>query len=42
MSSSAAFSIMTFVLAWVAKILFKRKNKALRESDNETQTFYVY
>jgi hypothetical protein len=33
---------MTFVLAWIAKIVFMRKNKKLRESDNEVQTFYVY
>jgi hypothetical protein len=37
-----AFSIATFALAWVAKIVFMRKNKKLRESDNEVQTFYVY
>jgi hypothetical protein len=42
LSSSAAFSVATAMLAWVAKTLFMRKNKALRESDGETQTFYVY
>jgi hypothetical protein len=29
-------------MAWLAKILFMRKNKALRESYDEIQTFYVY
>jgi hypothetical protein len=42
LSSSAAFSIATALLAWVAKIMFVRKNKALRESDSGAQTFYVY
>jgi hypothetical protein len=42
LSSSAGFSIATFALAWVAKIVFMRKNKKLRESDDEVQTFYVY
>ncbi|KAF1916730.1 major facilitator superfamily domain-containing protein [Ampelomyces quisqualis] len=42
LSSSAAFSIATFALAWVAKIVFMRKNKKLRESDDEVQTFFVY
>jgi hypothetical protein len=30
------------MLAWVAKIIFTRKNKQLRERDDEQQTFYVY
>jgi hypothetical protein len=42
LSSSAAFSIATFALAWVAKIVFMRKNKKLREASDEVQTFYVY
>jgi hypothetical protein len=42
LTSSAAFSIATFALAWVAKIVFVRRNKKLRESDDEVQTFYVY
>ena len=33
---------MTALLAWVAKILFTRKNKKLREQDSENMTFYVY
>ncbi|EUC28382.1 hypothetical protein COCCADRAFT_109327 [Bipolaris zeicola 26-R-13] len=42
LSSSAAFSVMTAVLAWVAKILFLRKNKQIREEDSDAQNFYVY
>lgn len=42
MASSAAFSVMTAVLAWVAKIIMMRRNKKLRASDNETTVFYVY
>jgi hypothetical protein len=29
-------------LAWLAKILFVRKNKQLKERDSENMTFYVY
>lgn len=42
LSSSAAFSMATAALAWLAKIIMKKRNKALRESDNETSVFYVY
>ncbi|KAF1950354.1 MFS general substrate transporter [Byssothecium circinans] len=42
LSSSAAFSVATALLAWVAKFIMKRRNRKLRESDNETTTFYVY
>jgi hypothetical protein len=42
LSSSAAFSVMTAILAWVAKIIFLRKNKQIREQDSDAQNFYVY
>jgi hypothetical protein len=42
LTSSAAFSIATFLLAWLAKILFMRRNKKLREESDEVQTFFVY
>ncbi|KAJ4381266.1 hypothetical protein N0V86_003615 [Didymella sp. IMI 355093] len=42
LSSSAAFSIATFLTAWVAKIVFMRRNKKMRESGSEVQTFFVY
>ena len=42
LSSSAAFSVATALLAWLAKILFVRKNKQLKERDSENMTFYVY
>lgn len=42
LSSSAAFSFATFALAWLAKVIFVKRNKALRESNDETTTFYVY
>lgn len=42
MGSSAAFSIMTALLAWWAKLILARRNKRLRESEDETTTFYVY
>jgi hypothetical protein len=28
--------------AWLAKVIFTRKNKKLREEDSENMTFYVY
>ncbi|KAK1989913.1 major facilitator superfamily transporter [Colletotrichum falcatum] len=42
MSSSAAFSVATAALAWLAKIIIKRRNARIRASDNEATTFYVY
>ncbi|CAN8104478.1 unnamed protein product [Discula destructiva] len=42
LGSSAGFSLATAILAWVAKIMMVRRNKILRESDDETQTFYVH
>jgi len=32
----------TAALAWVAKTIMIKRNKALRESDDETTVFYVY
>lgn len=42
MASSGAFSIMTALLAWVTKVLMKRRNKALRSSEDEGQNLFVY
>ncbi|CAI6341921.1 unnamed protein product [Periconia digitata] len=42
LASSAAFSMATALLAWVAKIILMRKNKKMRESEPETSVFYVY
>lgn len=42
MASSAAFSVATALIAWVVKIILVRRNKALRASDDEATTFYVY
>ncbi|KAH7009755.1 major facilitator superfamily transporter [Ilyonectria destructans] len=42
MASSAAFSIATAALAWVAKIIMLRRNKKLRATDDEVTNFYVY
>jgi len=42
LGSSAGFSVATALLAWLAKIIMIRRNKKLRESDNETSVFYVY
>ncbi|TQV97375.1 MFS transporter [Cordyceps javanica] len=42
MASSAAFSIATALLAWLAKLIMLRRNKKLRASDDETTNFYVY
>lgn len=42
MVSSAAFSIATAALAWLAKVLLKRRNAKLMASEDETSVFYVY
>lgn len=42
MISSAAFSIATALLAWLAKFLLLRKNKKLRSQEDETLVYYVY
>ncbi|EON66851.1 hypothetical protein W97_06253 [Coniosporium apollinis CBS 100218] len=42
LSSSAAFSIATAMTAWVVKFMMMRKNKKLRQSEDEVTTFYVY
>lgn len=42
LASSAAFSVATALLAWVAKIIMMKRNKALRESNDYTGNFYVY
>ncbi|KAM3548476.1 hypothetical protein ARSEF4850_009389 [Beauveria asiatica] len=42
MASSAAFSIATAILAWIAKLIMLRRNRALRASHDETTNFYVY
>jgi len=42
LTSSAGFSIATFLLAWIAKFMFMRRNKKLREESDEAQTFFVY
>lgn len=42
MMSSAAFSAATAALAWLAKILLIRKNRKMRNSEDETGIFYVY
>ncbi|KAF2737794.1 MFS general substrate transporter [Polyplosphaeria fusca] len=42
LGASAGFSIATAALAWLAKFIMIRRNRKLRESDNETSVFYVY
>jgi hypothetical protein len=42
MASSAAFSIATALLGWLARIICMNKNKKIRASENEATVFYVY
>ncbi|CCF38356.1 hypothetical protein CH063_09461, partial [Colletotrichum higginsianum] len=42
MGSSAGFSIATAALAWLVKIILKKRNAKLRASHDETGVFYVY
>ncbi|KAG9517493.1 hypothetical protein KCV07_g6133, partial [Aureobasidium melanogenum] len=38
----AAFSAGTALVAWIVKIIMKRRNEKLRQSEDEVQIFYVY
>lgn len=42
MYSSAGFSAGTALTAWAVKVIMKRRNQKLRQSDDEVNTFYVY
>jgi len=42
LGSSAGFSMATAALAWLAKIIMKRRNKKLMQQEDETTVFYVY
>jgi hypothetical protein len=42
MAASSAFSIATALTAWVVKLIMKKKNKTLRNSEDESQNLYVY
>ncbi|KFA81196.1 hypothetical protein S40288_07506 [Stachybotrys chartarum IBT 40288] len=42
MASSCAFSIATAALAWLAKIILKRKNAQMRANEDESGVYYVY
>jgi hypothetical protein len=42
MGSSAGFSIATAALAWLAKVILKRRNAAMRASEDESGNLYVY
>ncbi|KAJ4423747.1 hypothetical protein N0V82_001634 [Gnomoniopsis sp. IMI 355080] len=42
LGASAGFSMATAALAWWAKAIMIRRNKALRASEVETTNFYVY
>ncbi|RYP09606.1 hypothetical protein DL765_008380 [Monosporascus sp. GIB2] len=42
LGSSAAFSVATALLAWVARIIMKRRNRRMREESSEEQNLYVY
>ncbi|KAL2210566.1 major facilitator superfamily transporter [Sarocladium strictum] len=39
--ASAAFSIRTALMAWMANILLRRRNRKLHQSMDESQVFYV-
>ncbi|KAL4884345.1 major facilitator superfamily domain-containing protein [Aspergillus karnatakaensis] len=42
MGTSAAFSAISAVLAWVLRIVLVRENQKIRRSDNEQTMFYAY
>ncbi|OJI96304.1 hypothetical protein ASPVEDRAFT_48535 [Aspergillus versicolor CBS 583.65] len=42
MSTSAAFSIIAAILAWVLRAMLVRENRKIRRSDDEHTLFYAY
>ncbi|KAK3077061.1 hypothetical protein LTS18_011314 [Coniosporium uncinatum] len=42
LGASAGFSVATAALAWLAKIIMIKRNKAIRQMDDEATNFYVY
>jgi MFS family permease len=42
LGSSAGFSVATAILAWIAKVEMKRRNRKLRERQTEDMNLYVY
>lgn len=42
MASSAAFSLVAALLAWVMRRMLVKENRKIRQSDSETVLFYAY
>ncbi|KAH7031461.1 major facilitator superfamily transporter [Microdochium trichocladiopsis] len=42
MSASCAFSLGTAAVAWIVKVIMKKRNAKLRASEDEQLNFYVY
>jgi len=42
MFSSAGFSAGTAIVAWVVKIIMKKRNQKIRASEDESKILYVY
>ena len=42
MCASVGFSAGVIICAWTLKLILKRLNRKLRESDDEVTNFYVY
>ncbi|KXJ87573.1 major facilitator superfamily domain-containing protein [Microdochium bolleyi] len=42
MASSCAFSLGTAAVAWIVKIIMKRRNAKMRATEDEQQNLYVY
>ncbi|KAH8199637.1 hypothetical protein TruAng_006167 [Truncatella angustata] len=42
LGASAGFSLGTAAVAWVARVIIKKRNEKLRQQDNEDQNLYVY
>lgn len=42
MATSAGFSVVAGVLAWVMRGMLVRQNRKIRQSDSETVLFYAY
>lgn len=42
MGSSAGFSLLCALCAWIMRFVLIRKNKKMKQSQDETTLFYAY
>lgn len=42
MAASCGFSLATAAIAWIVKVIMKKRNDKLRSNEDEHQNYYVY